>query len=122
VDIISIRGLEFYAFHGATDEEQAIGHRYRVDIRLSVDTRLAARTDRVSDTVNYAEVAALLVAIGTGTQCRLLEALAQRMIDELFMRFSRVETVDLGVEKLLPPMNAIVEAVGVQIIRHRSGT
>jgi dihydroneopterin aldolase len=119
-DNIMIQGLEFYGFHGATDEEQAIGHRYRVDVRLSVDTRFAAQTDRVADTVNYAEVASVLLDIGIGTQRRLLEALAQNMVDAIFTRFARVEAVELSLQKRLPPMNAIVEAVGVQIVRHRS--
>ena len=74
-DTILINGLEFYAYHGASDQEQTVGHRYRVDARLMVDIAAASASDRLSDTVSYARVAKRLVEVGTGEQFRLLEAL-----------------------------------------------
>ena len=118
-DVILINGLEFYAYHGATDEEQAIGHRYKLDVRLAVDIRAASTSDRLTDTVSYADVAKRLVEIGTGTQFRLLEALAQRMADTIFADFETVHNLNLRVVKLCPPLNAIVESVGVEIERRR---
>src|SRR5579862_7299098 len=107
LDVIFLTGLEFYGFHGASDEEQAIGHRYLVDVRLSVDTRPAAGSDRVIDTVNYAKVAETIVRVGGGEQCRLLETLAQRMADRILADYRRVEAVELSLQKLMPPVNAI---------------
>lgn len=118
-DAILITGLEFYAYHGASDQEQTVGHRYRVDARLEVDTRPAARSDRLSDTVNYSRVAKRIVQIGTDEQYRLLEALAQRMADVIFADFPPVQAVELRVQKMCPPMNAIVASVGVEITRRR---
>ena len=118
-DTILINGLEFYAYHGASDQEQTVGHRYRVDARLSVDIRAAAASDRLNDTVSYSRVAKRLVEVGTGEQFRLLEALSQRMADTIFAEFSSVQALALRVMKLCPPMNAIVESVGVEIERQR---
>lgn len=120
LDTISIKGLEFYAFHGVPDAEQTIGHRYRVDARLSVDTRQAGASDDVADTVNYADVAATLIAVGTGSQFRLLERLANRMTAAIFEHFVQVQAVNLRVSKPLPPMNAIVASVSVEITRQRN--
>ena len=122
LDVILIEGLEFYGFHGVPDAEQAIGHRYTLDIRLLADIRAAAQSDAVDDTVNYAQVAALLLEIGTGTQFRLLERLAEQMANAVFMQFSPVQGITLRIRKVLPPMNAIVAAVGVEITRSRSAT
>ncbi len=119
LDVISIDGLEFYAFHGVPDAEQAIGHRYKVDARLSVDTRQAGISDDVADTVNYADVADLLISVGTASQFRLLERLADRMASAVFERFVQVQAINLRVSKPLPPMNAIVASVGVEITRYR---
>ena len=49
---IDIENMEFYAVHGCFDEERAIGTRFRVDLRLSVDTSRAQQTDCIDDTVN----------------------------------------------------------------------
>ncbi len=119
MDAILISALEFYGFHGASDEEQQVGHRYRVDIRLMLDTRPAAATDDVTDTVNYAEVAATVLRIGTTHRHRLIETLAHIMISTIFAEYSRVEGVKIVLRKMLPPLNAIVESVGVEIARSR---
>ena len=119
-DAILINGLEFYAFHGASDEEQAIGHRYLVDARLTVDTAAAAQSDRLHDTVSYARVAKRIVEVGTQTQFRLLEALSGHIVTMLFDEFALVEKIQLRVQKLAPPMNSIVASVGVEITRRRT--
>lgn len=119
-DSILINGLEFYAYHGASDQEQMVGHRYLVDARLIVDTRPAAATDRLSDTVSYSRVAKRIVQVGTEEQFRLLEALAGRLAEMIFAEFTPVQALCLRVQKMCPPMNAIVASVGVEITRRRS--
>ena len=118
-DSILIEGLEFYAYHGASDQEQTVGHRYQVDVRLNVDTRAAGASDRLGDTVNYSRVAKRLQEVGTQEQYRLLEALAARMVTVVFEEFPTVESLTLRVQKMVPPMNAIVSSVGVEITRSR---
>ncbi len=119
-DSIRINGLEFYAYHGASDQEQTVGHRYLVDVRLSVDTRKAAASDHLSDTVSYSRVAKRIVEVGTQEQFRLLEALAGRLSAMILGEFPLVQEVCLRVHKMCPPMNAIVASVGVEITRRRN--
>lgn len=118
MDTIFIESIEFYAFHGASDEEQAVGHRYAIDVELRYDTRRAGTSDDLRDTVNYSRVAKRLVEIGVHEQYRLLEALAERMAQALLAEFP-VSSVRLRVRKIRPPMNVIAEAVGVEIERVR---
>ncbi|HEV2474509.1 MAG TPA: dihydroneopterin aldolase [Chthonomonadales bacterium] len=118
-DIIRIEGLEFYGYHGESDHEQTVGHRYLVDIELRVDTRPAAASDRLSDTVSYSRVAKRIVQIGTEEQFRLLETLANRLADTLLEEYCAVSQLQLTVRKMCPPMNAIVRSVGVEIKRHK---
>lgn len=118
-DTILISGLEFYAYHGASDQEQTVGHRYLVDARLQVDTHPAGASDRLNETVSYSRVAKRLTQIGTERQFRLLEALAALMAQTVFEEFPLVEALTLRVQKILPPMNSIVASVGVEITRHR---
>lgn len=119
MDTILIEQIEFYAYHGASDEEQAIGHRYAVDAKLGFDTRSAGASDRLDDTVNYSHVARRIAEIGTNRQFRLLEALASVIADAILSEFP-VESIQLTIRKLHPPMSTIAAAVGVTIERHRA--
>ena len=119
LDGILINGLEFYGYHGASDQEQTVGHRYVVDVRMQVDTTTAGLSDALSDTVSYSRVARRIVEIGTSERFRLLEALARRLTDMVFDEFADVKAVRLRVVKICPPMNAIAASVGVEITRNR---
>ena len=119
MDSILIRGLEFYGYHGASDEEQKVGHRFIADATLTVDTRSAGQSDNLNETVSYAEVAAKILAIGTETKYRLIETLLAHIVREIFADFPRVQKIRLCIQKLCPPMNAIVASVGVEIERER---
>ena len=118
-DSILINGLEFYGYHGASDQEQTVGHRYLVDARLGVDTRIAGESDRLTDTVSYSRVAKRIIEIGTKEQFRLLEALSARLAKMVFEEFPAIDCLTLRVQKICPPMNAIVATVGVEITRSR---
>ena len=119
MDIIFIEQIEFYGYHGASDEEQSVGHRYAVDVELRFDLREAGTTDRLEDTVNYSKVAKRVAAIGTSEQFRLLEGLASRLASVILDEFP-VESVRLRVRKIRPPMNVIASTAGVEIERSRS--
>lgn len=121
LDQIVLEGIEFYAYHGVPDEEQVIGHRYQADLILELDLHEAGRTDSLEHTVNYAEVVQKVVDVGTRTQYRLMEALAERMCWELFQAFPPVTRITLTLRKRLPPAGAVLESAGIRIVRERSG-
>ena len=118
-DFVIIQGLEFYAFHGASDEEQKIGHRYRVDIRLKTDLSKAGKSDNLEDTIDYGKVATRIVEISTEKQFRLLEALTESIVSKLFAEFPSLEEIELKIQKIAPPVNIIADSVGVEITRIR---
>ena len=96
-----IEGIEFYGYHGASDEEQSVGHRYEVDLEVRLDTRAAGRSDDLSDTVNYSALSKRVVAIGAREQFRLVEALAERITAALLREFP-IDSVRLRVRKGQP--------------------
>lgn len=115
-DRVIVRGIQFHGSHGVSDEEQAVGHRYSVDVEIATDLRAAGRTDSIEDTVNYAAIVRMVLEIGTTTRFRLLEALAQRIADAVLDEF-RPDEVCVRVKKLLPPAKGVVEYAGVEIRR-----
>lgn len=118
-DRIWIEGLEFYAYHGATDEEQQVGHRYVVDLVIEVSTRAAGLSDRLEDTVSYSEVAQAVMKLGTESRFRLMEALAEQMAVMVLEQHPAVQAVRVKVSKRLPPAGVVMEKAGVEIIRRR---
>ncbi|MCB8933312.1 MAG: dihydroneopterin aldolase [Fimbriimonadaceae bacterium] len=113
-----VEGLEFYAHHGVPEAEQAIGHRYAVDLEIDVREK-ATQTDRVEDTVDYAAVAEALVGHAQEHRYRTLERLAAGLCDTLFETFEAIVEVRMRLAKRLPPAPIIAEVAGVEIVRSR---
>src|SRR3989441_12896765 len=91
-----------------------------VDLELFVDMRLAAVTDDVARTVDYAQVADRVLAIARTERFHLLEALAERLAQAILAQFS-VSAVELWVRKLKPPVHGVRESTGVRITRQEIG-
>ena len=99
---VRLANLRFDGYHGATAEERSLPRRYEVNLELEADFGVPERSDRLTDAVDYAEVAGIVMAIGTGPAFHLVEALARRMVDALQERWPQV-MVSLEVRKLSPP-------------------
>ena len=52
-DELSVTGIECFAHHGVFDFERREGQVFVVDLVLGIDTRPAAASDDLVDTVNY---------------------------------------------------------------------
>jgi dihydroneopterin aldolase len=115
---VFVEGLEFYAYHGVSPEERTVGHRYRLDLSMEVDAR-ATVTDDIEDTVNYADAAGRLCALGETTTCHTLERLAELMLSDLMERYPLVTAARIRLAKRMPPAPFIAETVGVELSRFR---
>jgi dihydropteroate synthase len=78
---IELTGLTARGHHGVYDFERAQGQDFVVDATLEVDLAAPARSDDVTDTVHYGELADRLVAIVAGEPVNLIETLAARLLD-----------------------------------------
>ena len=56
-DVIALRGLSAVGSHGVHDYERKGSQVFSADLRLYVDSRRAAETDEVGNTVDYSELA-----------------------------------------------------------------
>ena len=104
---IQLHNLEFYAYHGLLPQERVVGGHYRVDVELSLTPPLRALTeDVIDDTVNYAEVYAL-IRQQMELPVNLLEHLAHRITKGLYAQFPQIQAVRLSVTKVTPPISGI---------------
>lgn len=109
---ILLEGLEFYAHHGFYQEEQQLGNRFQVDLRLTANTDGAASDDDLSQTIDYVEVYRIIQEQMT-VKFRLLEALAEQIILKVVGRFPSVESVHCTVSKNNPPLGGLCKRVSV---------
>jgi 7,8-dihydroneopterin aldolase/epimerase/oxygenase len=117
-DRIVLRGLRARGHHGVYPEERAAGQTFLVDIVLDVDTRRAAESDDVTDTVHYGELAAEVVAILEGEPVNLLETIAARITAVCLSR-PLVESVEVTVHKPEAPVGVPFDDIAVTIVRDR---
>lgn len=120
MDKILMKNLSFYGFHGVLGEENKLGQKFIVDAVLYVDLGEACKSDNVSDTVNYAEVYEIIQYHVTIKQYKLIEALAQNIINEIFEKHERVQEIELTIKKPEAPVNGIYDYFGVEIRRSRN--
>lgn len=106
--------MHFYAYHGCFEEEQSIGTHFSVDVVLDVDTSVAQRTDSIADTVNYLEVYRVVKG-EMEIPSHLLEHVADRVGHAVLDRFPLVQSLQVRVSKLNPPLGGQINSVCVSI-------
>jgi len=119
-DVIHLRGLEFYAYHGALPEEQVLGQRFLIDMDLFSDLSQAGSSDQVGDTNHYGEVYQVIKACVTGDSHQLLEHLAEDIAQRVLGQFS-CTSVRVEVHKPQAPIPGIFRDVSVEIWREVGG-
>ena len=118
VDRIELRGLRLLGVHGALDEERGRAQPFEVDLDVEADLAAAARSDDLSDTVDYGALVEAMARVVGSERYALLESLAER-IAEVALADERVQAVSVAVRKLRPPVAADLGTAGVRITRVR---
>lgn len=117
---IELRGLSIYTHHGVSDAEQEIGQRLEFDVSFDVPDCDSVLTDRLEDTVDYAEVCDIVALAATERSYRTLERLG-RVVGERLMERFRCESVRVRAAKPEPPLPLAVEEIAVEVVHERSG-
>ena len=114
MSIISIEGMEFFAYHGCFKEEQVIGTKFRIDLFLNVDTSAAEKSDQLQDTVNYQSVFQL-VKKEMETTSKLLEHVGRMILLSINEQFPTVEHARIKIRKLNPPLGGKMDFVSLEL-------
>jgi dihydroneopterin aldolase len=117
-DRIELIGLRARGFHGVFDFERREGQDFVVDVVLHVDSRRAAASDALADTVHYGDLAEQVHAVVTGDPVDLIETLASRVAD-LALAQGGVGAVDVAVHKPQAPVQVAFTDVVVRVHRRR---
>jgi dihydroneopterin aldolase len=116
LDEIALQGLRAFGYHGVYPHERRDGQVFTADVTLHVDTRRAAASDDVLDTVHYGEVAETITTIIAGDPVNLIETLCARIADAV-LAFDGVHSVTVTVHKPDAPITVPFDDVAVTIHR-----
>jgi dihydroneopterin aldolase len=115
-DELSVTGIECYAHHGVFEHEKREGQTFVVDLTLGVDTRSAAASDDLHDTVDYGSLVGQVKAAVESDPVDLIETLAER-ISGVCLLDDRVEWARVTVHKPDAPIEATFADVTLTITR-----
>ena len=113
---IEISGLSLFTHVGVTAAEREVGQRLLLDIRLDVGGSDATITDRLEDTVDYAEVCDTANLVAQQRSYKTLERLCTAIADRLLDRYD-IHAVWVKAAKPEPPLALPVTEVSVEVWR-----
>ena len=113
---VEIAGLSLYTRHGVSEAERELGQRLVFDVSFELEDCDATVTDRVEDTVDYAEVCEQVALAAQERSYRTLERLCAAVAERLVHRYG-AESVRVKAAKPEPPIALPVEEVSVEVWR-----
>jgi len=111
---VLLNNIRIYAFHGCMDEEERIGGDYIVNLEVETDMVQPSKSDLLEDAVDYVSLNAI-VKEEMSIRSKLLEHVAQRIMDRILKQFPKVESVAISVAKQNPPIGGDVGEVCVRL-------
>jgi 7,8-dihydroneopterin aldolase/epimerase/oxygenase len=119
MDKIELMQMEFYGYHGVLPEENRLGQRFILDLTVAVDLQKAGTSDRLEDSVNYAELFRICKEIVEGKPYKLIEAVAEKVSNQVLNQFPTILECIVKVVKPDPPIPGHYRSVAVEIKRGR---
>lgn len=107
MDTIKIVDLEVHYRVGVPEEERAVPQRLLITIEMGHEFADAARTDDISNTIDYHSVSRRLLGFSEGRSWKLIETLASDIADLIKGEFG-VRTVSVEIKKFVLPEAAYV--------------
>ena len=116
---VEITGLSLYTHHGVGEAEREVGQRLVFDISFDVEDCDATVTDRVEDTVDYADVCQQVALAAQERSYKTLERLCSAIADRMIERYG-ADSVTVRAAKPEPPIPLPVDEVSVEVWKEGS--
>lgn len=113
---IEIAGLSLFTHVGVSAAEREVGQRLLLDLRLDLSDCDATITDRLEDTIDYAEVCDTANLVAQQRTYKTLERLCTAIADRLLERYE-AHAVWVKASKPEPPLALPVSEVSVEVWR-----
>lgn len=98
--------MEFFAFHGYYEEEQKIGNKYTVTLKVQTNFAKAAKNDDLEETINYEGLYAIVKQV-MSVPSKLLEHIGHQVIEQIRKECGSKTKVEISISKHNPPIGGI---------------
>jgi 7,8-dihydroneopterin aldolase/epimerase/oxygenase len=118
-NIIRLKKVSFYAYHGVFQQEKDMGGKFEADIDIYTDFSHAALKDKLGSTIDYEKVYKTIIGISESKKYFLIETLAVKVVDEIFSGFPSIQQIAIRIRKNNPPIGGLVDSVEVEVVKTR---
>ncbi|HET8828268.1 MAG TPA: dihydroneopterin aldolase [Pelobium sp.] len=111
---VGLNGVKFNAAIGWYPEERVFKNNFIVDLSVSFVAEKAFTDDNLTQSIDYMQLHEICKEVFE-EEAKLLEFVAQKIIDKITEQFSTLREVTLCIKKLNPPVKAQIESSFVQL-------
>ncbi len=119
MDIIRLKNMVFYGYHGVHKSENSLGGKFAVDLELYRPLRKAGRSDSLKDTIDYQSIYGTVEKFTKTHKFYLIEALAEAIAKEIIENYL-IEKLIIRVRKPNAPVQGVLDEVEVELRRTRA--
>jgi dihydroneopterin aldolase len=119
MDVIRLKNMVFYGYHGVSKSEKTLGGKFEVDLDLYSDFSVAGQSDKLKDTLDYQAIYKTVDRCTKKNKFYLIEKLAERIARTIIQNHN-VEKVVVRVRKPHAPVKGVLDTVEVEIERSKS--
>ena len=118
MDVIRLKNMVFYGYHGVHESEKELGGKFEVDIELFKDLKQAGKTDDLKYTLDYEKVYKTVNNCVKNNKYYLIETLSERIAQSVLQRY-KTDKVVVRVRKPHAPVKGVLDTVEVEIVRSK---
>jgi len=119
MDVIRLKNMVFYGYHGVSESEKSLGGKFEVDLDLYQDLKKAGQSDNLTDTLNYEKIYKTVENCTKRNKYYLIETLAERIAGSILRKY-KTDRVLVRVRKPHAPVKGVLDTVEVEIIRTKA--
>jgi dihydroneopterin aldolase len=112
---IELKQLRFLAYHGLYKEERKSGNEFEINLAVSYKP-LSGTITGIADTVNYADLFALLKTEMQKPR-HLLETLVMEVAEVIHVSFPQIKRIEISMTKLHVPVLKFTGTAGVRFVK-----
>ena len=116
MDVIRLKNMVFYGYHGVSESEKSLGGKFEVDLDLYKDLQIAGQSDDLNKTLNYEKIYKTVQNCTKRNKYYLIEKLADRIAESVLRKY-KTDKVIVRVRKPHAPVKGVLDTVEVEIVR-----
>ena len=119
MDVIRLKNMVFYGYHGVSESEKSLGGKFEVDLDLYKNLQIAGQSDDLNETLNYEKIYKTVQNCTKRNKYYLIEKLADRIAQSVLRKY-KTDKVIVRVRKPHAPVKGVLDTVEVEIVRTKN--